>query len=144
MTAKMRIQWIFPMNVTLPLGLPVTPQCPLLQVSAHFPPPLQHSHTSHQLRKRKHHQHPPQTSMTRSPSSYQKFLLIHEKTKPQLSRKLCTNPSLRNNTIDLREKRRFKQCPSPSDIHPLPFLSNNNNVVPQALRQAKHHPKALT
>lgn len=144
MTAKMRIHWIFPMNVILPLGLPVTPQCPPLQASAHFHPPLQHSHTSHPLRKRRHHQQAPQTPMTRSPSSYQKFLLIHEKTKPRLSRKLCTNPSLRHNTIDLKEKRRFKRFPSPSNIHPLPSLSSNSSAVPQPLRQARPRRKALT
>ncbi len=112
MTAKMRIHWILPMNVTLPLGLPVTPQCPPLQVSARFHLPLQHSHTSHPLKKKRHHQQPPQTSLMRSPSSYQKFLLIPEKTKPLLSRKLCINPSLRHNITDLKEKRRCNLPPS--------------------------------
>lgn len=144
MTAKMRIHWIFPMNVILPLGLPVTPQCPPLQVSAHYHPPLQHSHTSHPVRKRRHHQQPPQTYTMRSPSSYQKFLPIQEKTKPLLSRKLYINPSLRHNTIDLKEKRRFQLCPSQSNIHLLLSLSNSSSVVPQPLRQARPHRKALT
>lgn len=143
MTAKMRIHRIS-MNVILPLGLPVTPQCPPLQVSARFHPPLQHSHTYHPLRKRRHHQQAAQTSMMRSPSSYLKSQLIREKTKPLLSRKLCTNPSLRHNTIDLKEKRRFKLFPSPSNIHLPLSLSSNSSVVPQPLRQVRPHHKALT
>lgn len=144
MTAKMRIHWIIPMTVILPLGLPVTPQCPPLRVSAHFHPPHLHSHTSHPLRKRRPHQHPPQTSMMRNPSIYQQFLLIHEKTIPLLSRRLCINHSLSHNTTDPKEKRRVKLFLSPSNIHLPPSLSNSSSVVPQPLRQARRHRKAHT
>ncbi|KAF3832638.1 hypothetical protein F7725_026303 [Dissostichus mawsoni] len=41
---------------------------------------------------------------------------LARETQTLLSRRLCINPSLRHNTIDLREKRRYKQ--SPSSIHP--------------------------
>lgn len=142
MTATTKIQWNFPMTFILPLGLPATLQCPLLQVFARSRPQILLSLSS-PVRKKQHHQQRPQTSMMKNPSNYLKSLQIQEKPKLLLSKRLCTNPNLRH-TTDHSEMKRFKVSLNLSNTHLHHSHSNKHNVVFQPLRQARPPPKALT